>query len=225
MITIIDYRAGNLQSVENAFEALGHETHITNDPDELRSASAIVLPGVGAFGDGMASLRELGLVDVLNKEVIEKKKPYLGICLGLQFLADESHEHGTHRGLGWLKGTVEKIKINDNNKFRVPHVGWNELNMKRPSLLFDNFSEGMVPVFYFVHSFSLVVAAEDQDVVTSTCWHDTDLTASIQKENIFGVQFHPEKSQKAGLRVLENFINYIEGRDAQKKAYSSIDTA
>ena len=151
MIAIIDYGAGNLRSVASAFEAIGRHPLITNQPGDLAKAAAIVLPGVGAFGDGMESLRRFGLIEALAEAVLEKKKPYLGICLGLQFLGTESLEHGTHAGLGWIKGRVERI-VTNSNEFRIPHIGWNNLHLQRPSPLFAGLPPE--PVFYFVHSLS-----------------------------------------------------------------------
>ncbi|MCK4782393.1 MAG: imidazole glycerol phosphate synthase subunit HisH, partial [Desulfobacteraceae bacterium] len=152
MIAIIDYDAGNLRSVFNAFEAIGQKAFITRDPAKLKRAKAIVLPGVGAFGDGMASLKRMNLIEVLNEEIVEKKKPYLGICLGMQFLANESEELGNHRGLGWIDGSVRIIRPND-PKFRIPHIGWNNIEVKKKAPLFEGFSGD--PVFYFVHSYHL----------------------------------------------------------------------
>lgn len=202
MIAIIDYEAGNLRSVANAFEALGERVKVTNNAREISEAAAIVLPGVGAFGDGMNSLRKSNLIDVLNEQVLHRQKPYLGICLGMQFLAARSDEHGMHEGLGWVDASVGKIKpIGD--EYRVPHIGWNTVTIQRPSDLFDGI-EGE-PVFYFLHSWSLQSSSQDPDLVTSSCWHGVTVTASIQKGNIHGVQFHPEKSQKTGLKLLDNF--------------------
>ena len=140
MIAVIDYGAGNLRSVLNAFEAIGREARVVDDPAGLAKASAIVLPGVGAFGDGMARLRRLGLVEALNEQVLNHKKPYLGICLGLQFLAHESFEHGSHEGLGWIGGTVQRIGPQD-GRYRVPHIGWNAVQIERSSALFDGLDE------------------------------------------------------------------------------------
>lgn len=206
MIAVVDYGAGNLRSVVNALEAIGQKPLVTHSPSDLAKAAAIVLPGVGAFGDGMESLRRLHLIEALNEEVLGKKKPYLGICLGLQFLGLESYEHGVHQGLGWIKGAVQRIVPSDDG-FRIPHIGWNNVRRERPCLLFEGLDDE--PVFYFVHSFHLVVNNEDSQVVTSTCWHGTTVTASVQKNNIYGVQFHPEKSQREGLKLLENFAKLI----------------
>lgn len=208
MIAIIDYGMGNLQSISNAFEALGEETIIASKPFELCSAKAIVLPGVGAFRDGMRNLRRSGFVETLNKEIIEKKKPYLGICLGMQFLAEKSLEHGIHQGLGWIKGTVKKLEPND-SRFKIPHMGWNNIEVADKSILFEGLKDD--PVFYFVHSYHLDI--NEDEAISSFCWHGQKIIASIQKENIFGVQFHPEKSQTAGIKLLKNFIELVGRRE------------
>jgi glutamine amidotransferase len=206
MIFIVDYDAGNLRSVLNGFEVIGHKPMVTDDPDKLAKASAIVLPGVGAFGDCMEAIRSKNLIEPLNELVLTQKIPYLGICLGMQFLAEESLEKGRHKGLGWIKGNVERMVPND-GKFRIPHMGWNDVEYKQTCTLFADL--GDAPVFYFVHSYHLVIDGDEADVVTATCWHGLTITAAVQKDNIFGVQFHPEKSQENGIRVLENFVKNI----------------
>ena len=206
MITIIDYGAGNLKSVYNAFENIGYTPVVTSDSETLKKASAIVLPGVGAFGKGMEALKSRNLIEALAEEVLVKKKPYLGICLGMQFLADRSEEIGDHKGLGWLTGQVKLIKPKD-QKYKIPHMGWNDINIKIKNPLFDGLKEE--PVFYFVHSYYLDISDDQNNIVSSTCWHGAHLTSSVQKENIFGVQFHPEKSQQVGLHLLKNFINLV----------------
>jgi glutamine amidotransferase len=206
LIAIIDYGAGNLRSVVNAFEAIGQKPRVTGDPGDLAAASAIVLPGVGAFGDGMKTLRQMNMIEALNDQVIGKKKPYLGICLGLHFLAQNSYEHGIHEGLGWIAGSVQRIVPGD-DKCRIPHMGWNNIHLQRPCPLFEGLEAE--PTFYFVHSYHLVVEEGWSEVVTSTCWHGITITASVQKDNIHAVQFHPEKSQRNGLTVLENFVKLI----------------
>ena len=206
MIAVVDYGAGNLRSVANAFESIGTKISVVKDPDELVKAAAIVLPGVGAFGDCMEALRRQKLVEPLEELVFGQKLPYLGICLGMQFLAEESLEKGRHRGLGWIRGKVELMSPNNGN-FRIPHMGWNDINYREACPLFDGLGEK--PVFYFVHSYHLVVTEDEADCVTASCWHGLTVTAAVQKDNIFGVQFHPEKSQENGLKVLENFIKSI----------------
>ncbi len=176
MITIVDYKAGNLRSVANAFEAIGYPAVITDKPSEILKSQAIVLPGVGAFGDGMRSLHEKGLFEALNEAVLVKKIPYLGICLGLQFLAEKSYELGEFAGFGWLKGEVHKISPS-HPEFRVPHMGWNNIKIKRKSILFDNLSEE--PVFYFVHIYHSTLAEGEREAVTAVCEHDKELTAAV----------------------------------------------
>ncbi len=208
MFAIVNYKMGNLASVANAFDVFGQDSCVTSVHDDLRAAEAIVLPGVGAFADGMRNLRELGLLDVLREEVLGNKKPFLGICLGMQMLATESHEHGVHKGLGWIDGAVVKIEPSDKNVFRVPHIGWNDLQCTfNSSILFDNVDE---PVYYFVHSYHF--APDDPKIVTAWCEHGGKVTASIEKGHIFGVQFHPEKSQQSGIKLLNNFTEFVKGR-------------
>lgn len=206
MIAIVDYGAGNLRSVFNAFEAIGHSAEITDDPKTIQKADAIVLPGVGAFGDGMERLGERNMLDVLNEAVLVQKKPYLGICLGLQYLAEESLENGQHKGFGWIKGDVVPIQSTSPG-FRVPHMGWNNVDVHRECPLFRDLEDG--PIFYFVHSYHFKVENASSQVITSTCDHGETVTASIHHENIWGVQFHPEKSQRSGLKLLENFTRLI----------------
>ena len=206
MIGVIDYGAGNLRSVLNAFRALGQTPFVIQKPSELVQASGVVLPGVGAFGKGMEKLKQMGLIEALNEAALVQKKPFLGICLGLQFLASVSREQGEHKGLGWLNGTVEAI-VPSSSRHRIPHMGWNNLALERTTPLFEGVSE--TPTFFFVHSYELVLERDDSRFVTSTCDHGTTIISSVQKENIFGVQFHPEKSQADGLCVLKNFVNLI----------------
>lgn len=201
MIAVIDYGMGNLRSVANALEAVGGNPKLTVSQSDLREACGIVLPGVGAFCDGMRNLVSLNLIETLEEQVLHRHKPFLGICLGMQFLAERSFENGDYCGLGWLRATVERISPSQ-PKFKVPHMGWNDIQIQRPSELLENIE---TPVFYFLHSYYLKVNEGDANVVTSTCWHGESVTATIQWGNIFGVQFHPEKSQKSGLQILQNF--------------------
>ncbi|MDO8633273.1 MAG: imidazole glycerol phosphate synthase subunit HisH [Candidatus Wildermuthbacteria bacterium] len=202
MIAIVDYNMGNVQSVLNAFVLLGEEAKITRNKEDIESAKAVVLPGVGAFGDAMANLRKFSLVDILNREVLEKKKPFLGICLGLQLLAEEGREMGVFPGLGWVKGKTVKIQPQDPN-LKIPHMGWNNLEIRNFGGLYKDIEQGAT--CYFVHSYHL--EPSDASVITATAPYGQDITASIEKDNIYGVQFHPEKSQGAGLKVLENFLS------------------
>jgi glutamine amidotransferase len=202
VIAIVDYGAGNLQSISNAFEAIGAKAKIVNNPSELSQYKAIVVPGVGGFSDCMRHLINSGFAKELEEQVIRQKKPYLGICLGMQFLGEESFEHGKHKGLGWLPGSVQRIMPSE-SKYKVPHMGWNNVKIISESILFQGLTG---PTFYFVHSYHL----ESPGLITSSCYHGTEVSASVEKGHIFGVQFHPEKSQGAGLKVLENFCRYAD---------------
>tara|TARA_B100001123_G_C14952319_1_gene884225 strand:+ start:143 stop:775 length:633 start_codon:yes stop_codon:yes gene_type:complete len=202
-IMIIDYGMGNIASVQNAFTYLGCEAKVTNEPIGLREAHAIVLPGVGAFGDAMKNLHKLKLIDELNRQVIEKQKLFLGICLGMQLLANESSEKGQHKGLGWIPGQV--IPFDIDQTLRVPHMGWNEVICKQDSLLFQNFKRELD--FYFVHSYWF--QCSDPEYVHTTAHYGIEFTASVRKDNIFATQFHPERSHHNGLRLLKNYIESI----------------
>lgn len=199
MVVIIDYGMGNLFSVKNAFDAIGAESVISNDSKDLKKADKIILPGVGAFPDGMKNLKKRGFIEVLKKEVLEKEKPFLGICLGMQLLATDGEEHKLTKGLGWIPGHVRKFNVQNN--LRIPHMGWNDVFIKKENPLFESVKD---PVFYFVHSYHIV--PKDSRVVIATCNYGEEFVAAIQKGNIFGVQFHPEKSQKCGLELLKNFL-------------------
>ena len=199
MVVVIDYGMGNTGSVKNALEYLGASVSISSDKREIESASHLILPGVGAFGDGMKNLEDRGLVNILNNEVLNKKKPFLGICLGMQLLADEGEEGGLNNGLGWIPGKVRKI--NTGGKLRLPHVGWNDVSLVRESRMFSGISSN---VFYFVHSYFL--EPDEKNHVVATCEYGEVMPVVINKENIWGAQFHPEKSQKSGLAFLRNFL-------------------
>ena len=199
-IAIIDYGMGNLRSVQKAFEKIGVKATITNDKKEIQNASKIILPGVGAFKDAMANLNELELISILNEEVLEKKKPFLGICLGMQLVAKTSEEFGLTNGLGWIDAKIVRFP---KSELKVPHVGWNDINFTKESLLFENIPNNKD--FYFVHSYYF--DNQDKECVIATCKYGIDFTCSIQKENIFSTQFHPEKSQTYGLQILKNFAS------------------
>jgi glutamine amidotransferase len=201
-IVVIDYGAGNLRSVVTALESLGRTAVVADGPAALADARAIILPGVGAFGDGMDGLRKRDLVEPLTEAVLGRRVPYLGICLGLQFLAREGFENGRHEGLGWIPGVVRRI-ASDDPRVKVPHIGWNDVNIRRRGVLLNGVEE---PVFYFVHGYYFEPDPDAVDVVTSTCVHGVTLTATLERDNIFAAQFHPEKSQRAGIRLLENFL-------------------
>lgn len=200
MLTIIDYGLGNLFSIENALKAIGIPARVSRDPEDIESASKLILPGVGAFQDGMENLKRLGLVEVLTREVMQAKKPFLGICLGMQLLASEGEEHGFSRGLGWIDGRVRRFEV-DETRFRVPHIGWNNVFPNKKAVLFEGNAD---PVFYFAHSFHLV--PKDGSAIAARCDYGENFVAAVERENIFGVQFHPEKSQQCGLKLLERFL-------------------
>jgi len=200
-VVVVDYGLGNLRSVVGAVERLGFTALISSDAHDLERAGRLILPGVGAFGDGMRKLRERGLVEVLDGLVLEGGKPILGICLGAQLMATGSSEFGEHRGLGWIDARVELIAPAD-PALRVPHVGWNQLELVRETPLLAGIADGSL--FYFVHSFHLVCA--DASVVAGVTDYGVKLVAVIARDNVFGTQFHPEKSQLGGLTLLENFL-------------------
>lgn len=197
MIAIIDYGAGNLQSVEKALRHLGCQCQITADPGELAAAQAAVLPGVGAFGDAMGQLRARGLEEPI-RQFVSSGKPFLGICLGLQILFEESEESPGVKGLGLLRGRV--LRLPKESGLKIPHIGWNSLSVGKPGGLFAGV-EGE-PYVYFVHSYYL---RAEEDVVTATAEYGTTIHAAVQKGNLLACQFHPEKSGQVGLSLLENF--------------------
>ena len=202
MIAIIDYGMGNLRSVYNAFQSLGREVTIASKPEQLRDAQGVVLPGVGAFGDGMHNLREWGFVEELDSLVLRGGKPFLGLCLGLQLLATTGFEHGKNLGLNWIRGTVERIKFPEGSAMmRIPHIGWNDVRFAKKGGLYAGLGDSQS--FYFVHSF--ILKPNDPSVVSGVCDYGVDLVASVEFNNIAATQFHPEKSHKAGLAVLRNW--------------------
>ena len=198
MIAIIDYQMGNLCSVQKGFERVGHVATITSDPAVLASADKVVLPGVGAFGDAMAELKRRDLVGPI-RQAIDSGKPFLGICLGLQLLFDIGHEGGRHEGLGVLRGEV--VRFNLPHELKVPHMGWNELVIRRRPPILTGLAEGTH--VYFVHSY--FVAPADASVVATETDYGGRFCSSIWRDNIFATQFHPEKSQSDGLAILRNF--------------------
>jgi len=202
MVVIIDYQMGNVRSVANAFTMIGCDVSITHDKNDIEAASRIVLPGVGAFGEGMNRLRKRGLVEVLQDQVLKKRKPFLGICLGMQMLATLSYEFGKHEGLGWIPGEVQRIEAND---LLLPHVGWNSISMKSPCRILDRLTDETD--FYFVHSYQF--RATEPKHVSAVCEYGEQVSAVVSRGNIFGTQFHPEKSQKAGRILLENFMQIV----------------
>lgn len=203
MIAIIDYDMGNLRSVAKAFEKVGATAAATRDPKVMNDASHIVLPGVGAFKDCMRNLEAYGLIDPIAKAVASGK-PFLGICLGLQLLFDESSEFGLHKGLGLIPGKVVRFPASKDEagaELKVPHMGWNEVKKAKESPLLEGIDDGTY--FYFVHSY--YAAPADATVTLTKTGYGVEFTSSIAKDNVFACQFHPEKSQKAGLKVLKNF--------------------
>jgi imidazole glycerol-phosphate synthase subunit HisH len=197
LIAIVDYGMGNLRSVTNAFTRLGAPIAVTRDKGVIAQAGAIVLPGVGAFGKCMENLKGFDLLDVLREE-INKGKPYLGICLGLQMLFESSEESPGVEGLGFVKGRVKRFK----NDVKVPHMGWNQVEQAKSSQIFKGISQG--EHFYFVHSY---YPEPEEEVIASRTDYGSPFASSIERERIFACQFHPEKSQKVGLRLLQNFVN------------------
>lgn len=200
MIAIIDYGMGNLRSVHKALEAVGADAVVSSRPQTILDADSVVLPGVGAFKNCMDNLDRLGLIDVVRKS-IQSGKPFLGICLGLQLLFEESVEFGTVAGLGILPGKVMRFHFPDDPALKVPHMGWNTLTLHKPSPLFDSME--VHPYYYFVHSY--YVAPENRDIVATTTRYGEDFVSGIEHDNIHAFQFHPEKSQKQGLALLEKF--------------------
>lgn len=198
MIAIVDYEMGNLRSVQKAFERVGHEATITSDPARLADASKLVLPGVGAFRDAIGALRDRRLVEPIRAS-IEAGKPLLGICLGLQLLFERSFEDGEHEGLGIVSGKV--VRFDAPAGYKVPHMGWNQLRFQRRAPIFAGIDEG--EYFYFVHSYYVV--PNDHMVVASETDYSLAFCSSVWRDNLYAVQFHPEKSQSAGLRLLKNF--------------------
>lgn len=203
MIAIIDYDAGNIKSVEKAFLSLGEEVCITRDSELILNAEKVVLPGVGAFGDAMERLKEYGLVEII-KDVVKKGTPFLGICLGLQLLFESSEESPGVQGLGILKGTIDRIPdgLDDEGRpLKIPHIGWNSLSFPKEGKLFQGIEEGAY--VYFVHSYYL---RAKEDVVAAETGYGVKIHASVEKNNVFACQFHPEKSSETGLKILKNFV-------------------
>ena len=205
-VTIVDYNSGNISSVINSFKEVAKEKikiEVTSNLDKIKSSDKIVLPGQGSFKSCVDALNNIdGLVDTLNEFTIINKKPLLGICVGLQMFADVGYEEIETKGLGWITGKVSKID-NQNGKFKLPHIGWNELNIVKDSRIFKDITDKSH--MYFVHSYEFI--PKDKDVISSTTNYSSNIVCSIEKENIFGTQFHPEKSDKLGLKIIENFLN------------------
>lgn len=201
MVAIIDYDAGNIRSVEKAVALLGHEAAVTGDRETILSADHVILPGVGAFGDAMDKLQKSGLVGVIH-ETADQKIPFLGICLGLQLMFESSEEAPGVEGLGLLPGKI--VRIPEGEGVKIPHIGWNSLSFPNPGRLFQGIAEGAY--VYFVHSYYL--QAGDPQIVTAATEYGTLIHASVERDNLFACQFHPEKSSETGLKILENFLNF-----------------
>lgn len=199
MVAIIDYDAGNIRSVEKAVSLLGHEALVTREREQILVADHVILPGVGAFGDAMNKLHSYGLVSMI-REVVDKKTPFLGICLGLQLMFESSEEAPGVEGLGILPGKI--LRIPDGKELKIPHIGWNSLMFPNPGRLFQGIVEGAY--VYFVHSYYL--HADDPQIVKATTEYGTLIHASVERDNVFACQFHPEKSSETGLKILQNFL-------------------
>ena len=205
-ITIVDYSSGNISSVINSFKEVSKnkcKINVSSDLKIISSSDKIVLPGQGSFKSCIEALNKIeGLNETLNKFIFDKKKPLLGICVGMQMFADVGYEEIETKGLGWISGKVSKID-NQNQKFKLPHIGWNEITITKDSSIFKNIDNKSH--MYFVHSYEFI--PEDKSVISSTTDYSTNIVCSVEKDNIFGTQFHPEKSDKLGLKLIENFIS------------------
>jgi glutamine amidotransferase len=205
-VTIVDYNSGNISSVINSFKEVAKENiqiEVTSNLDKIKSSDKIVLPGQGSFKSCVDSLNGIdGLVDTLNEITMINKKPLLGICVGFQMFADIGFEEIETQGLGWISGKVSKID-NQNGKFKLPHIGWNELNIVKDSTIFKDIKNKSH--MYFVHSYEFI--PKDKNVISATTDYSSSIVCSVEKENIFGTQFHPEKSDREGLKIIDNFLN------------------
>ena len=205
-VTIVDYNSGNISSVINSFKEVAKDKvniEVTSDLNKIKSGDKVVLPGQGSFKSCIEALEKInGLKDTLNEFVITNKKPLLGICVGLQMFADIGFEETETKGLGWISGKVLKID-NQSGKYKLPHIGWNQINIVKDSMIFKDIKNNSH--MYFVHSYEFI--PEDKNVISATTDYSSNIVCSVEKENIFGTQFHPEKSDKIGLRIIENFIN------------------
>ena len=205
-LTIVDYNSGNISSVVNSFKEVAKNKvniEVTSDLNKIKSSDKIVLPGQGSFKSCVDALNNInGLVDSLNEFAINNKKPLLGICVGLQMFADKGYEETETKGLSWISGKVSKID-NQNGKYKLPHIGWNQIKIIKESKIFKNIENNSH--MYFVHSYEFI--PENKNVISATTDYSSNIVCSVEKENIFGTQFHPEKSDKLGLKIIDNFIN------------------
>ena len=204
-ITIVDYKSGNISSVINSFTEVAKDKiniEVTSDLNKIKSSDKVVLPGQGSFKSCVDSLNNInGLVDTLNEFAIDNKKPLLGICVGLQMFADVGYEETETKGLGWISGKVSKLD-NQNGKYKLPHIGWNQINIVKKSKILKDIENNSH--MYFVHSYEFI--PEDKNVISSVTDYSSNIVCSVEKENIFGTQFHPEKSDRNGLKIIDNFI-------------------
>jgi glutamine amidotransferase len=204
-VTIVDYKSGNISSVINSFKEVAKDKvniKVTSDLSTIKDSDKVVLPGQGSFKSCIDGLNNIdGLINTLNEFAIENKKPLLGICVGLQMFADIGYEEIETKGLGWISGKVSKID-NKSGRFKLPHIGWNEINIKKDSKIFKDIDDKSH--MYFVHSYEFV--PEDKAVISATTDYSTNVVCAAEKENIFGTQFHPEKSDKVGLKIIDNFL-------------------
>ena len=205
-VTIVDYNSGNISSVINSFKEVSKDQvniKVTSDLEKIKSSDKVILPGQGSFKSCIDALKSInGLVDTLNEFVLNSRKPLFGICVGLQMFADIGYEEIETKGLGWIPGKVSKID-NENGKYKLPHIGWNQLNIVKDSKIFDGLENNSH--MYFVHSYEFI--PEDKNVITGTTDYSTNIICAVEKDNIFGTQFHPEKSDNSGLKIINNFIN------------------
>ena len=205
-VTIVDYNSGNISSVINSFKEVAQNKvniEVTSDLNKIKSSDKVVLPGQGSFKSCVDALNNIeGLVNTLNEFAINQKKPLLGICVGLQMFADIGYEETETKGLGWIPGQVSKID-NQDGKYKLPHIGWNQINIVKESKIFKNIDNNSH--MYFVHSYEFIPS--DKNVISATTDYSTNIVCSVEKENLFGTQFHPEKSDKTGLQIIQNFIN------------------
>ena len=205
-VTIVDYKSGNISSVINSFKEVAKDKvniKVTSDLSTIKDSDKVVLPGQGSFKSCIDGLNNIdGLINTLNEFAIENKKPILGICVGLQMFADIGYEEIETKGLGWISGKVSKID-NQNGKYKLPHIGWNQINIVKDSKIFKNIENNSH--MYFVHSYEFI--PEDKNVISAKTDYSSNIVCSVEKENIFGTQFHPEKSDKIGLKIIDNFIN------------------
>jgi glutamine amidotransferase len=205
-VTIVDYNSGNISSVINSFQEVAKDKvniKVTSDLNKIKLSDKLVLPGQGSFKSCIEALNDIeGLVETLNEFAVTNKKPLIGICVGLQMFADVGYEEIETKGLGWISGKVSKID-NQNGKYKLPHIGWNQIEIVKQSKIFENIENNSH--MYFVHSYEFI--PEDKEIISATTDYSSKIVCAVEKENIFGTQFHPEKSDKIGLKIIKNFIN------------------